>query len=113
MDDFGILSLAPSANFATLALFQDSRRTHNFPSDRSSFRFYRSLRAVKVLLAPLCSTLTALAPRMGVRIGSRWKSICHLHLASPQHVIKGRKLSNARRRFHCQILPLSPKFGEH
>jgi len=29
------------------------------------FPFYRSLRAVKVLLAPLCSTLTVLAPRGG------------------------------------------------
>ena len=28
-----------------------------------AFRFYRSLRAVKVLLAALCSTLTLLAPR--------------------------------------------------
>jgi hypothetical protein len=56
IDDFAILSLAPSANFATLALFQDSRGTHNFPSDRSSFRFYRSLRAVKVLHATLPST---------------------------------------------------------
>jgi hypothetical protein len=30
-------------------------------------RFYRSLRAVKVLLAALCSTLTVLAPQRGGR----------------------------------------------
>jgi len=34
-------------------------------------RFYRSLRVVKVLLAALRSTLTVLAPREEVRIGSR------------------------------------------
>ena len=39
-------------------------------------RLYRSLRAVKVLLASLCSTLTVLAPRKEVRIGSRWGSSC-------------------------------------
>jgi hypothetical protein len=32
-------------------------------SKRTDTRFYRSLRAVKVLLAPLRSTLTVLAPR--------------------------------------------------
>lgn len=41
-------------------------------------RVYRSLRAVKVLLAALCSTLTVLAPRREVRIGSRWRSSCLL-----------------------------------
>jgi hypothetical protein len=35
------------------------------------FQFYRSLRAVKVLLATLRSTLTVLAPREEVVIGSR------------------------------------------
>ena len=38
---------------------------------RTEGRFYRSLRAVKVLLAALRSTLTVLAPREEVRIGSR------------------------------------------
>src|ERR1700730_10958040 len=38
--------------------------------------FYRSLRAVKVLLAALRSTLTVLAPRSEVRIRSRWRSSC-------------------------------------
>jgi len=44
----------------------------------SVYRLYRSLRAVKVLLAALCSTLTVLAPRSEVRIGSRWRSNCAL-----------------------------------
>jgi hypothetical protein len=38
---------------------------------RTRVRFYRSLCTVKVLLAALCSTLTVLAPREEVRIGSR------------------------------------------
>jgi hypothetical protein len=37
------------------------------------FRLYRSLRAVKVLLAPLCSTLTVLAPRGAGRYRFTWK----------------------------------------
>jgi hypothetical protein len=52
-------------------LLQDCCGMHNFLSDRPSPRFYRSLRAVKVLLAALRSTLTVLAPRKEVRIGSR------------------------------------------
>ncbi|MBA3763696.1 MAG: hypothetical protein H0X04_10210 [Chthoniobacterales bacterium] len=36
-------------------------------------RFYRSLRAIKVLLAALRSTLTVLAPQGEVVIGFRWK----------------------------------------
>ncbi len=37
-------------------------------------RFYRSLRAVKVLLAALRSTLTVLAPQGEAFIGFRWRS---------------------------------------
>lgn len=40
------------------------------------FQFYRSLRAVKVLLAVLRSTLTGLAPRCEGAYRLRWKSSC-------------------------------------
>lgn len=57
-----------SASAKDVALDQASPRTsvHATPH-----LFYRSLRAVKVLLAALRSTLTVLAPREEVRIGSR------------------------------------------
>jgi hypothetical protein len=41
-----------------------------------SFQFYHSLRAVKVLLAALRSTLTVLALRMEGPYRSRWKNSC-------------------------------------
>jgi hypothetical protein len=40
-----------------------TQRSDQTSNARTKFRLYRSLRAVKVLLAPLCSTLTVLAPR--------------------------------------------------
>jgi hypothetical protein len=72
-----ILATACSAR-ATLATVESSTRNsaarflnHHSLSPRNDYRFYRSLRAVKVLLAALRSTLTVLAPREEVRIGSR------------------------------------------
>jgi hypothetical protein len=46
---------------------------------RTASLLYCSLRAVKVLLASLRSTLTVLAPREEVDIGSRWRSSCCGH----------------------------------
>ena len=59
-----------------------------FSSDEPSLRFYRSLRAVKVLLALLRSTLTVLAPRMGglyqFALGQKWLIWQRpMHLAGP------------------------------
>ncbi len=53
-----ILSLQRSSG-----LFSATKRSDEISNGRTDCRLYRSLRAVKVLLAPLCSTLTVLAPR--------------------------------------------------
>jgi hypothetical protein len=75
--------------------------------------FYRSLRAVKVLLAALRSTLTVLASQwIRYRFALEEQLQCPFS-ESAQHIFKGRKPSDAQRRPHCQILPLTLNFGEY
>jgi hypothetical protein len=98
-------------------LLQDCRGTHNFPSDRPSLRFYRSLRAVKVLLAALRSTLTVLAPRrsgsLSVGVG---KAVCSILIIAQR--ISGRtKFVEALGRFDSfeyflRHWPTCPSFNE-
>ncbi len=65
------------------------KRAHNSQAE-PRFYFIARLRAVKVLLAPLRSTLTVLAPRRQFVIGSRWRSSCSL---SDRHLATGGKKS--------------------
>ena len=77
-------------------------------------RLYRSLRAVKVLLAALRSTLTVLASQMrGPYRFALEEQLLFSFSESAQHIFKEPKASDAQRRSYCQILPLSPNFGEY
>jgi hypothetical protein len=85
---------------------------------RTAFRLYRSLRAVKVLLAALCSTLTVLTPRGDVRIGSRWRSSCRVLIinhASPGERNSSKLLRDTRFdsfEFFLRHWPACPFFNE-
>lgn len=62
---------------------------------QTAFRFYRSLRAVKVLLAALRSTLTVLAPQREVRIGCAGGAVASLRMPDRYRVSEMRRSSCA------------------